>query len=59
MAHILDVKSLIAHLGESCEIVGSLLDTIGDDSPSKFQAAVLAEINGTFLGQCWLSYIET
>ena len=59
MAHILDVKSLIAHLGESCEIVGSLLDAIGDASPSKYQAEVLAEINGTFTGQCWLSYIET
>ena len=36
MAHVLAAASLIAHLGESCEIVRSLLDAIEDASPSKF-----------------------
>ena len=59
MAHVLDLASLIANLGESCETVGSLLDAIEDASPSKFQTEAFAKINATLSGQCWLSYIET
>ena len=48
MAHILDVASRVAHLGESYEIVGLLHDAIEDASPAEFRAEVIAEINVTF-----------
>ena len=48
MAHVLDVASRVAHLGESYEIVGLLHDAIEDATPSSFQTEVKAEINITF-----------
>jgi|TARA_B110000211_G_C13885350_1_gene467037 (p)ppGpp synthase/HD superfamily hydrolase len=48
MAHILDVASRVAYLGESYEIVGLLHDAIEDADPVEFQAEVIADINVTF-----------
>jgi len=48
MAHVLDVASRVAHLGESYEIVGLLHDAIEDATPSSFQTEVKAEINAAF-----------
>ena len=48
MAHVLDIASRVAHLGEPYEIVGLLHDAIEDATPSEFQAEVTAEINATF-----------
>ena len=48
MAHVLDVASRVAHLGESYEIVGLLHDAIEDASPAEFRTEVIAEINAAF-----------
>ena len=48
MAHIIDVASRVAHLGESYEIVGLLHDVIEDADPVEFQTEVIADINVTF-----------
>lgn len=48
MAHIIDVASRVAHLGESYEIVGLLHDAIEDADPVEFQTEVIADINVTF-----------
>ena len=48
VAHILDVASRVAHLGESYEVVGLLHDAIEDADPAEFQAQIIGEINDTF-----------
>ena len=48
MAHVLDVASRVAYLGESYEIVGLLHDAIEDASPVEFRTEVIAEINAAF-----------
>jgi len=48
MAHIFDVASRVAHLGESYEIVGLLHDAIEDAEPAEFRGKVIAEIKASF-----------
>ena len=48
MAHVLDVASRVAYLGESYEIVGLLHDAIEDASPVEFRTEGIAEINAAF-----------
>ena len=48
MAHIFDVASRVAHLGESYEIVGLLHDAIEDAEPAEFRGKIVAEIKATF-----------
>ena len=48
MAHIFDVASRVAYLGESYEIVGLLHDAIEDAEPAEFRGKVIAEIKASF-----------
>ncbi len=48
MAHILDVASRVAHLGEPFEIVGLLHDAIEDADPEEFKKEILEEIETSF-----------
>ena len=57
MAHILDVASRVAYLGESYEIVGLLHDAIEDAYPKEFQEKVINEIQATFDSQIFESIL--
>lgn len=57
MAHIRDVASRVAHLGESYEIVGFLHDAIEDAHPKDFQVAVIADIKASFSNEIFQSVV--
>ena len=48
MAHIFDVASRVAHLGESYEVVGLLHDAIEDAEPDDFKKEITELIEASF-----------